>query len=271
VRTRLGIGILLCALLGALSGATGAFASTSPITLSGDFNYRSGPGSGASGVALNVDATLLGEDTLGTLDYGWKGAKDWYSFYGTVTCVRVDSQGVSVGAVGEEEEEPLQGPPETTLLPGTYTELLTATFGEFVNEYEEYGRTLTSTYHLQEGHHEGPPGIGEPSCAKANFTHQQEVPRPYGLTLTPTILSPEDGYVAPKNAVTFKGIAEAGKVVQLYENGETTPVAETTVAANGRWRIHLTDMKFGAHSFYTSMEADPTNVSRSIEIHIPER
>jgi hypothetical protein len=269
MRTRLGITSLLCALLGALGGATAAVASTSPITLSGNFEHRNGPGSGASAVALSVDATLLGETTLGTLDYAWKGAKDWYRFYGTVTCVRVNSRGVSVGAVGKEEQEPVQGPPETTLLPGTYTELLTAAFGEFVNEFEEYGPSLTSTYHLQEGHHEGPPGSGEPNCAKASFAHQQEVPVPYGLTLTPTILSPEDGYIAPKKAVTFRGIAEADKVVQLFEDGDTTPIATTTAAASGRWHIHLTNMKFGANSFHTSMEADPANVSSPIEIHIP--
>jgi hypothetical protein len=269
VRTRLGITSLLCALLGVLSGTTAAFASTSPITLSGNFEHRSGPGSGASGVALSVDATLSGEATLGTLDYAWKGEHDWYRFYGTVTCVRVDSRGVSVGAVGKEEEEPIEGPPETTILPGTYTELLTAAFGEFANEFEEFGPPLTSTYHVQEAHHEGPPGAGEPSCAKASLAHRQEVPVPYGLTLTPTVVSPEDGYVAPKNAVTFRGIGEAGKVVQLFEDGETAPIATTTVGANGRWHIHLTDMRFGAHSFHTSMEADPANVSSSVEIHIP--
>jgi hypothetical protein len=269
VRTKRCVTSLLCALLAALSGASAAFAASSPITLSGDFEHRSGPGSGASGVALNVDATLLGEATLGTLDYAWKGKSDWYRFYGTVTCVLVGSRGVSVGAVGKEEQEPIEGPPEVTVLPGTYTELLTAAFGEFANELEQGGQPLTSTYHVQEGHDEGPPDAGEPSCAKASFANQEEVPVPYGLTLTPTILSPEDGYVAPKTAVTFKGVAEAGKTVQLFENAGMTPIATTTTAANGRWHIRVTHMKAGASSFHTSMEADPANVSSSIEIHVP--
>jgi hypothetical protein len=269
VKTRLGIISLLCALLAVLSGATDAFAWTSPITLSGSFEHRTGPGSGASGVELSVDATLLGTSALGTLDYGRKGERDWLRFHGTVTCVLVDSQGVSVGAVGKEEEEPTEGPPETKVLPGTYTELLTAGFGEFVNEFEEYGQPLTSNYHIQEGHDEGAPDGGRPRCAKASFADQREVPVPYGLTLTPTILSPEDGYVAPRKAVTFRGIAEAGKVVDLFETGDTTPLAKATAAANGRWQIHLTKPNIGARSFQTRMEADPANVSSSIEIHIP--
>jgi hypothetical protein len=269
VKTRLGIISLLCALLGVLSTATGAFAWSSPITLSGSFEHRTGPGSGASAVELSVDATLLGASALGTLDYAKKGERDWLRFHGTVTCVLVDSQGVSVGAVGKEEEEPTDGPPETKVLPGTYTELLTAGFGEIANGYEEYGPPLTSTYHIQEGPDEGAPDGGRPRCAKASFAEQWGVPVPYGLTLTPTILSPEAGYVAPTKAVTFRGIAEAGRVVELIEGGQTTRVAKATAAANGRWHIHLTDPNFGARSFHTRMEADPANVSSIVEIHIP--
>jgi hypothetical protein len=269
VKTRLGIISLLCALLGVLSAATDAFAWSSPITLNGSFEHRTGPGSGASGVELSVDATLLGTSALGTLDYATKGEHDWLRFHGTVTCMLVDSQGVSVGAVGKDEEEPTNGPPETKELPGTYTELLTAGFGEFVNDYEEYGQPLTATYHIQEGLDEGAPDGGRPRCAKASFADQREVAVPYGLTLTPTILSPEAGYVAPRKAVTFRGIAEAGRVVELFEGGEPTPVAKATAAANGRWQIHLTNPNFGARSFHTRMEADPANVSSSVEIHIP--
>lgn len=271
MRTRLGITSLLCALLGTLSAASAAFAWTSPITLSGSFQHRSGPGSGASGVALSVDATLLEEAPSGTLDYAYKGTHDWYRFYGTVTCVLVGAKGVTVGAVGEEQQEPIEGPPEITTLPGTYTELLTAAFGEFANEYVEGGTPLTATYHVLEAHHEGPAGSGEPSCAKASFADQQGVPLAYGLTLTPTILSPESGYVAPRDAVTFRGIGEAGKVVQLFEDGNSTPIAQTTVGANGKWHIRATKLKPGTSSFHTGMEADPANVSGSIEVHLPAR
>jgi hypothetical protein len=65
----------------------------------------------------------------------------------------------------------------------------------------------------------------------------------------PVITSPADDSYDADGRLTFVGTAEAGSKVELFEEGENSPVVAATAGPSGDWRAEIAAVTDGAHTF----------------------
>lgn len=69
------------------------------------------------------------------------------------------------------------------------------------------------------------------------------------LPPTPVINKPADNTYNTTGNVTVSGTAEAGSIVEIFDGESTEPLDEVQVNVYGRWKIWLTEVADGTHSY----------------------
>ena len=274
------VGATVCVL--ALIGWSGpALASPPSVTLSGSNETELGPEGRMNFV--EVSATLSDGVVNGVLhdeDFGvWHTSISLTGaiparralfpafFTGSVTCMAVRGNRVTVGALGTAEEEGRQ-------LPGTYTQLLTVEFGEFRLKEVRGPKFATDTY--------GVPGgsvlsARPPNCHDASFS-EQNVPEIYWtgsvgghIHISPSITSPRDGQVSRNGTVTLSGTGEPNRALKVYEVGNEASAKEVTASTDGEWSVTLNGLSPGKHVFTASAVNGSTVSANTVEIDVLPR
>lgn len=271
------MGATVCAL--ALIGWSGpALASPPSVTLSGSNEIELGPEGRANFV--EVSATLSDGVANGVLHD--EGFWVWHTsisltgaiparralfpkfFTGSVTCMAVRGNRVTVGALGTAEEEGRQ-------LPGTYTQLLTVEFGEFRLKEVRGPKFATDTY--------GVPGgsvlsTSPPNCHDASFS-EQNVPEIYWtgsvgghIHISPSITSPRDGHVSRNGTVTLSGTGEPNRALKVSEVGNEASATEVTADANGEWSLTVSGLSVGKHVFSASAVKGSEVSANTVELEV---
>ena len=103
----------------------------------------------------------------------------------------------------------------------------------------------------------GPDGTSENS--EAIVVADVAAPEP------PVITSPADDSYDADGRLTFAGTAEAGSEVELFEEGESSPVVAATAGPSGDWRAEIAAVTDGAHTFTVKGSDAAGNISSGSE------
>jgi hypothetical protein len=166
-RMRLG----LCLVLASCGSAATAPAANAKTTLSGYGADGLSPDSTCDTMRVSVtrtkgvlDGTL---ETIGNIACGGPG-DDNNRFVGTVTCMKIHHERVTVGAFGTAENEYFG---TKTKLHGKYAQVLTIEFGSFPSLMEG-GEPYTFSFGMVGEHDEGLKSSSPSSCKHASFSDQ---------------------------------------------------------------------------------------------------
>jgi hypothetical protein len=255
-----------------LSAASTALASPASITLSGDAEAGYTPDS--SGPFVEINATLSNGVAGGSLKTGSGGSPETYSHYwftGNVTCMAVNGGQTVVGAVGTAHKST---PEHTEELPGMYAQVLTFEFGTF-HEHSYAGRRVWhESFGMLGNYHQGLEGTEPPSCLGGYSFSQQYFPS-YSvefnhtqIVMSPSITSPQDGYVSHTGKVKFQGTGEPKKMVNVYEVGHEAGGMDVKVNSMGHWKLTLAGLSAGTHVFTASAVSGSTTPANTVEITV---
>jgi hypothetical protein len=268
---------LVTALL--LLGSTSALASPPALTLSG--SGGEGPSPDSTHFRAQVDATLSDGVASGSLvTEGKTGeiAGTWHVFEGSITCMVVNGNRATVGAVGTAHVQPF-GPPSTEKLPGVYAQQLTVEFGWFKDGEREaevfFGdRDFGALGVDDEGVQteappkcEEPPAVTSPTELLLGVVGSQQSG---SFTISPWITSPGggDAYVSDTGEVTLSGTGQADTTVTVYEVNDQSNGWNTTVSPSGEWSATVTGLTDGLHLLAASTVDGSPVASNTVEVDV---
>ena len=248
---RLTVAAAVCSL--AMIGWSGAALASPPtVTLSG--NGGNGHSPDSNDANAYVSATLSKRIASGSLDTFGRDervAYRWFHFTGSVTCMDVDGKHVTVGAFGTTRLEGGGRPEEQ--LPGTYAQVLTVEFGEFIESappgWPPQFPNQTYTFGMLGEANQGVQGNVPPNCNKKySFAHQ--IWPSFGVIhISPSITSPKDGHISRRGNLRLSGTGEPNRTIKVYEVGREASGTEVTADARGKWSLTLTGVSKGTHVF----------------------
>jgi hypothetical protein len=241
------------------SGASTALASPPSITLSGFAADGHTPDTNGNGLTLK--ATLSGGVASGSLrtvgpvffHYG-------DNFEGNVSCIAVNGNRVVVGAVGIADKPGREIPS---------TQVVTLEFRKFRYRNGPERQTLFESFGALGEYDQGLPGSEPPSCAQSYSFANQNLPTWENyLYMAPSITSPVDGYVSHTGTVKLHGTGEAKRTVKVYEVGHEASGAEVKVNAMGHWKLTLSGLSPGTHTFTAKAVNGSEAPANTVEVKV---
>ena len=247
LRTARLLGLLLMAWL-LMHTAQASASSTPSLTLSGHVDGNNDPDTSGIREAF-VEATLTAAGVEGHLytegrEGGNQGLGPFYTFEGNVTCMIVNRNRVTVGALGEALHHGTlsEGFPVEHL--GSYANILTI-------EYGPLGSPAAPHFGMLGTFNQGVPSKTPPDCKSASFAELHPATS-NGPWLSPEITGPLDGSSVTGDAVTLSGIAQAHTSIAVYEPGRSSSGTVVSVGDSGVWSVTLDDLAPGTHLFTAS-------------------
>jgi hypothetical protein len=257
--------VLAVAVLAALAPHGVALATAPSVTLSGAATDGTTP-DGDRDRVTGVRATLSGGVAGGYLETEGKAGDvggPYDGFSGTVSCMLVEGDQITVGALGSAWHLGEAEGAQREQLPGSYAQLLTVRFGDFF-VLEPGESPVPSAFGLLGSDDQGIESSTPPDCSTASFT--TPFPATNGaLHVSPSITSPLDAAVLEGGSVTLNGSAERGAVVAVYDIAQPSAGAVTTTDTNGGWSATISGLAPGTHSFAAFVRPGsdiPSNVVR---------
>jgi hypothetical protein len=176
------VGLCACLALVLCVSAAGASTANAKVTLSGYGVDGDSPDSTCDQMsvsAVRAKHVLAGTlETIGDVKCGSPG--DFHIFAGSVTCMKINHDRVTVGAFGTAEDEYFG---TKTKLPGTYAQLLTIEFGSFPNAMGG-AEPYTFSFGMLGPADEGIESSSPPSCKHASFSKQRLPSNRGSMTMT---------------------------------------------------------------------------------------
>lgn len=257
------------AVLTAIVGALLATTPASAIVIKGSGTDGQSPGSTRNKVRVEARVAGSGEASGKLETEGRKGEGPhgplWEGFEGTVTCVAVKQNRVIVGAFGHDWEAAASNG-EKLPLPGSYAQLLTVEFGEFLHG-DGGEEPFWDSFGSEDEHGLGVAAMEPPSCRfPGDFTHQAQPSGGGQIWMAPAITSPAEG-AKVGTTVKLKGIGQALQtlhVIDLPLEGVET-LQRATVSKHGKWGATLRNLTPGLHRIFVGMDHSPGGPNETYE------
>ncbi len=260
--------VLAATMLAVLAPHGVALAAAPSVTLSGAATDGTTP-DGDRHRVTGVRATSSGGVAGGYLETEGKAGDvggPYDGFSGSVTCMVVEGDQITVGALGSAWHLAEAEGAQREQLPGSYAQLLTVRFGDvFVNETGE--PPVHSAFGLLGGDDQGVESSTPPDCSAASFT--TPFPATNGaLHISPSITSPRDAAVLEGGAVTLTGTAERGAVVAVYDIAQPGAGAVTTADTDGAWSATIAGLAPGSHTFAAFVRPGSEIPSNLVQVEV---